>query len=484
MMLLSTILKDIKTEHLNGPVDLEIAGMSADSRQISEGFLFLALSGTQVDGHQFIDKAVDAGAVAIVCSRKDIKVPEHVTVFYTENAHQAYALASSNFYGRPANNLKVIGITGTNGKTTTVTLLANLFNACGIKSGLLSTVRYQIAGEEFPASHTTPDALHLNELLALMVEKECEYCFMEVSSHALIQERVAGIDFAGAVFSNITQDHLDYHGTFQDYINAKQILFNNLSRSAFALYNADDKNGHIIVQNTHAKKFTYALKKPADFKSRIIENHVGGLALNVDGIETWFRLPGRFNAYNLTAVYACAVLLGMEKDKVLRELSKLDHIDGRFNLISSNRNVTGIVDYAHTPDALKNVLETVVDLNNGNGRIICVAGAGGDRDPSKRPQMGKIMAHFADLVIITSDNPRSENPQTIIDEVKEGIDITRQKKVLSIESREEAIRTACMMAQDNDIILLAGKGHETYQEINGVRNHFDDREMLYKYLNE
>lgn len=483
-MKLSKILKDIDLVHLKGPVDCHVKGMSSDSRTIEKGFVFFALEGTQVDGHQFIRRAIDAGAVAVVCSKKDIDVPDTVSLYYSENTHKAYALAAANYYGRPSEKLMVIGVTGTNGKTTTVTLLANLFNACSRKSGLLSTVRYKVADKEFPASHTTPDAMRLNELIALMVENECEYCFMEVSSHAIVQERVAGIQFAGVVFSNITQDHLDYHKTFKDYIRAKQMLFDGLNKSAFALYNADDANGHVMVQNTKAKKYSYALKKPAHFKSKIIENHINGLALNIDGFEVWFRLPGRFNAYNLTAVYATAVLCGLEKEKILQELSKLDHIDGRFNLVPSNRKVTGIVDYAHTPDALKNVLETIVDLNNGKGRIICVAGAGGDRDPLKRPQMGKIMAHFADLVIITSDNPRSENPWKIIDEIKSGIDLAKQKKVLSIENREEAIKTACMMAKDNDIILLAGKGHETYQEINGVKNHFDDREMLYKYLNQ
>ncbi|MBN2728677.1 MAG: UDP-N-acetylmuramoyl-L-alanyl-D-glutamate--2,6-diaminopimelate ligase [Bacteroidales bacterium] len=484
MMRLSDILMDIDLELLQGSEEKNIAGMSSDSRRIEKDFVFFALSGTKVDGHDFIEKAIEKGASAIVCERKDIQVPGHITLYYSENVHAAYAFAASNYYGRPSQNMKVVGVTGTNGKTTTVTLLANLFNACGIKSGLLSTVRYKIAEEEFPATHTTPDAIVLNEMLAKMRDYSCEYCFMEVSSHAIVQERINGIQFHGAVFSNITHDHLDYHGTFQEYIRAKQGLFDQLNKSAFALYNNDDVNGHVMVQHTRAKKYSYALKKPADFKSKIIENHISGLALNVDGVETWFMLPGRFNAYNLTAVYATAVLCGLEKNQVLQELSKLDHIDGRFNLISSSTSVSGIVDYAHTPDALKNVLETIVDINQGEGRIICVAGAGGDRDPAKRPLMGKIMAHFSDLLIITSDNPRSENPNAIIEDVRSGIDVIGQKKVLCIENREEAIKTACMMAKEKDIILLAGKGHETYQEINGVRNHFDDREMLYKYLNE
>lgn len=484
MKSLQDILHDIDLKLLQGSADKDIAGMSSDSRKIKNDFVFFALSGTQIDGHQFIGKAIEAGATAIICEKRDIKVHEHVSVYYSKNAHAAYAKASSNYFDRPTDDLKIIGITGTNGKTTTATLLFNLFNAIGHKSGLLSTVRYIIGEEEFPASHTTPDAYRLNELLALMRKNACEYCFMEVSSHAIIQERIAGLDFYGALFTNITHDHLDYHKTFKEYIRAKQILFNGLSKTAFALYNADDTNGHVMVQNSKAKKYSYALKKPSDFKGKIIENHVSGLAMNMDGVETWFKLPGRFNAYNLTAVYGSAILCGLEKDRILQELSLLDHIDGRFNLISSNRSVTGIVDYAHTPDALKNVLETVVELNDGEGRIICVAGAGGDRDSAKRPPMGKIMAHFSDLVIITSDNPRSEDPHKIIEEVRSGIDITKQKKVLCIENREEAIKTACMMANEKDIVLLAGKGHETYQEINGVRNHFDDRKMLYKYLNE
>ena len=484
MKKLSKILQDTGLKFIQGSDDVAISGMTADSRQVKSGYIFFAIMGATVDGHKYINKAIENGAIAIVCSNKNVKVNSKITVFYTKDAHEAYAMASSNFFNRPSDKIKVVGVTGTNGKTTIASLLFNLFNSYGEKSGLLSTVKYVIADKELSATHTTPDAFKLQELLFEMCESSCKYCFMEVSSHALIQKRIHGIKFFGAVFSNITHDHLDYHGTFSEYIKAKKSFFDYLNIDAFALYNIDDTNGKIMVQNTKAKKSSYGLLKPADFKSKIIESHFSGLALLIDGIEAWFKLPGRFNAYNITAVYATAILCGLEKIKSLQELSKLSHVDGRFNILSSSNSVTGIIDYAHTPDALKNVLETIVDLNQHKGQVICVAGAGGDRDKAKRPLMGKIMAHFSDLVIITSDNPRTEDPDQIIEEIKKGIDLSKQKKVLCIRNREEAIKTACLMAKPEDIILLAGKGHESYQEINGEKNHFDDKEILMKYLNE
>lgn len=483
MKKLIDILNNVDTVSVNGNQDISVVSMTSDSRKVQQGSLFFAMHGVSVDGHKFIDKAIENGAAAVVYSDEIVFSSSSVCYIKTSDVAEAYALASSNWFDCPSSKLIMVGVTGTNGKTTTATLLYKLFNLCGYKSGLLSTVKYIAGDKEIPATHTTPDAFVLNELLSEMLSASCKYCFMEISSHALVQKRVFGIDFKLAIFSNITHDHLDYHKTFDAYIKAKKTLFDNLSVGSIALYNADDVNGSVMVQNTKAKKYSYALQKPSDFKTKIFENRVEGLELQINGVDAWFRLPGRFNAYNLTAVYASAVLLGIDKMVALQNLSNIESVDGRFNVVRSNREVTAVVDYAHTPDALKNVLETICDLNQGRGRIICVAGAGGDRDKTKRPEMGKIMAHFSDLVIITSDNSRSEDPNQIISEIKGGIEISKQKNVLCIVDRKEAIKTACALAVANDIILIAGKGHETYQEVHGVRTHFDDKEIVAEFLN-
>lgn len=483
MRTIAEILQNTDARFLTGCNNIIVSGLSSSSRDIEAGFIFFALKGVKTDGHQYIDNAIEKGAVVVVCSQVPENLQPNITYFQTNNNSETYAMAAANWFGNPSHHLSLVGITGTNGKTTTATLLYNLFNRLGHSSGLISTIRYIFPGNEIPATHTTPDAIVLNRILSEMVEAGCTHCFMEVSSHAIVQGRIHGLRFAGGVFTNLTHDHLDYHGTFSEYLKAKQMFFDNLPTKTFALTNVDDTNGNVMVQNTKATISTYAINRPANFKTRILQNSITGLGLNIDGTEAWFRLVGRFNAYNITAIFATAVLCGLDKNEVLRELSGLAEVDGRFNVIRSSNNITGIVDYAHTPDALSNVLTTIAEVNDGNGRIITVAGAGGDRDKSKRPVMGQIMAKYSQLAIITSDNPRSEDPETIIAEIKSGIDITEIKKVLCIADRREAIRTACMMALPGDIVLIAGKGHETYQEVNGVKTHFNDAEILSESLN-
>lgn len=461
---------------------ISVSSITASSREVKKGSVFFALKGVKTDGHQFIDDAIQAGAVAIVCESLPKTQSAKVAYIQTQNGNESYAAAAANWFGNPSQKLKLVGVTGTNGKTTTATMLFELFNRMGISSGLLSTIRYVVPGKEYPATHTTPDALVLNQMLSEMVDAGCEFCFMEVSSHAVVQGRIHALHFHGGIFSNLTHDHLDYHGTFAEYLRAKQRFFDLLPSTAFALYNDDDPNGKVMVQHSVAKKHSYALNRPADFKTKILHNAITGLGLNINGTEAWFRLVGRFNAYNLTAIFAAAVLCGIPENDALVNLSALGEVDGRFNVIRSESGITGVVDYAHTPDALKNVLSTIEDVNEGRGRIITVAGAGGDRDKTKRPLMGQMMARFSQMVIITSDNPRSEDPDTIIAEIKSGIEASDVKKVLCISDRREAIKTACMLALPADIILVAGKGHETYQEVKGVRSHFNDAEILNEFL--
>ncbi len=468
---------------LQGARDLEIKGVSFDSRAVGQGDVFVAVLGLTVDGHDFIAKAITAGAVAIVCERLPEQLDEKVTYIKTGNSSEALGVLASNFHGNPSSKLALVGITGTNGKTTCVTLLHDLFTRLGYKTGLISTVENKIGDRVLPSKFTTPDAVQLNELLSEMVEQGCTHAFMEVSSHALIQNRVQGIDFKGGVFTNISHDHLDFHKTFEDYIRAKKLLFDSLKREAFALTNVDDKRGKVMLQNTRASQYTFGLKSIADFKGRILSNSIQGLQLDVDSQEVWFQLIGDFNAYNLLAAYGVAMLLGENKEHVLATLSGLKGARGRFEQVRNLQNIIAIVDYAHTPDALENVLKTVDQLRTKNESFITVVGCGGDRDRAKRPEMARIAIKFSDKVILTSDNPRTEDPETILDDMMVGVPKSEQRKVMRITDRREAIKVACSMSQDEDIVLVAGKGHEDYQEINGVRSHFDDREVLSEMLN-
>jgi UDP-N-acetylmuramoyl-L-alanyl-D-glutamate--2,6-diaminopimelate ligase len=478
MKLLSDILYKVRLEEVTGSTHMAISSVVFDSRKVKKGSLFVATRGTVADGHDYIDRAVESGAIAVVCEVLPGKRVEGVT--YVKVADSTYSLGviACNFYDNPSAKLKLVGVTGTNGKTTTVTLLFNLFRSLGYAVGLLSTVQNKINKQVIASTHTTPDALALNELLNQMVEQGCEYVFMEVSSHAVAQNRIAGLVFAGAVFTNITHDHLDYHKTFDEYIRAKKGFFDMLPNTAFALVNKDDRNGMVMLQNTRARKQTYALKQMADFKCRIIENHLAGLFLNVDGQEIWVKLIGTFNAYNVLAVYAVASLLKQDKTNVLTALSNLNAVEGRFEYVKSPNGLIGIVDYAHTPDALKNVLETIKDIRTGNEQVITLVGCGGDRDAAKRPLMAGIACEYSDKVILTSDNPRSEDPELILDQMQQGVNPADAKKTLRITDRKEAIRTACNLSRKGDIILIAGKGHEKYQEIKGVKHDFDDLEIL------
>ncbi len=478
MKLLSDILYKVRLEEVTGSTHMAIASVAFDSRKIKKDSLFVAVSGTAVDGHTYIAKAIESGAVAIVCEQLPETLHENVSYVKVSDSTYALGIIACNYYDNPSEKLKLVGVTGTNGKTTTVTLLFNLFRSLGYSVGLLSTVQNKINNTVIPATHTTPDALALNELLAEMVEKGCEYAFMEVSSHAVVQNRIAGISFTGAVFTNITHDHLDYHKTFDEYIKAKKRFFDQLPSSAFALVNRDDRNGQIMLQNTKAQKHTYALKNVADFKCRIIENHLNGLLLNIDGHEVWVKLIGTFNAYNVLAVYAAATLLKQNTTNILTALSNLNSVEGRFQYVRSPKGVIGIVDYAHTPDALKNVLETIKDIRTGNEQVITLVGCGGDRDAAKRPVMAAIACEYSSRVILTSDNPRSEDPEEILNQMQKGINPVDAKKTLRITDRREAIRTACSFSGKGDIILIAGKGHEKYQEIKGVKYDFDDLEIL------
>jgi len=483
MAALRDILYKVSLISTSGDMEREIVAIAFDSRKVKEQTLFIAVKGTQIDGHEFITQAIKTGAVAIVCEQLPEEIMEGVTYVAVKNSAAALGVIASNFYNNPSSRLNLVGVTGTNGKTTIATLLFQLYRKLGFSTGLISTVQNQIDTKAIPASHTTPDAIQLNQLLADMVDHGCEYCFMEVSSHALAQFRVEGVSFRGAVFTNISHDHLDYHKTFDAYINAKKKLFDGLGSDAFALVNVDDKRGRIMLQNTKAEKNTYALKSVANFKSKLISNTIHGLEMEIDGKNAWFKLIGDFNAYNITAVYATAVLLGEDSDEALKQLTLLSGAPGRFEQVASDAKVTAIVDYAHTPDALKNVLETITELRTGNEKVITVVGCGGDRDKSKRPLMAAIACSMSDKVVFTSDNPRTEDPIAIIKDMQEGISPADYKKTVILADREEAIKTACLLANENDIILVAGKGHETYQEINGIRHPFDDKEVLGRMLN-
>lgn len=476
---LQDILYKAPIREVRGDLSAQVVDFTFDSREVGQGWLFVAQKGVHADGHRFIGKAIEAGATAIVCEEWPEEVDEQVVWVLVENSSVALAHIAANYFGNPADELEIVGVTGTNGKTTTATLLFELFNSLGHQSGLLSTVAVRMGDKTLPATHTTPDAKQLHRTFRQMVEEGCTHCFMEVSSHALVQDRVAGIRFAGAIFTNITRDHLDYHGTFKEYIAAKKILFDGLSADAFALVNADDRNGSVMVQNTRARRLTFGVKRMGDYKARILENTFEGLLLDVNGHEAWFRLIGSFNAYNLLSVYGTAVELGMEAEKVLLHLSRIEGVAGRFQTLRNTpRNLTAIVDYAHTPDALQNVLETIRDIQGGGGQVITVVGCGGDRDKGKRPLMAGIAAQYSDQVILTSDNPRSEDPFRIIEDMWAGVPVSARRKVRKEVNRREAIEIACSLAQSHDIILVAGKGHENYQEIQGVKHPFDDREIL------
>jgi UDP-N-acetylmuramoyl-L-alanyl-D-glutamate--2,6-diaminopimelate ligase len=478
MKLLSEILYKARIEEVIGSTHIAISSVTFDSRKVKKDTLFVAIRGTATDGHNFIEKAIEAGAAAIVCEELPASQKENIAYVKVMDSSLALGFIGCNYFDNPSGKLKLVGITGTNGKTTTATLLFNLFRNLGYNVGLLSTVENKINNNIIPATHTTPDALALNELLAAMVEQGCDYAFMEVSSHAVAQHRVAGIQFTGGVFTNITHDHLDYHKTFDEYIKAKKGFFDTLPDSAFAITNKDDRNGMVMLQNTKAKKYTYSLQGVADFKCRILENHLNGLLLNINNHEMWVKLIGTFNAYNVLAVYAVASLLKQDPTNILTTLSNLSAPEGRFQYVKSNGGVVGIVDYAHTPDALKNVLETIKDIRTGNEQVITVVGCGGDRDAAKRPVMANIACQYSNKVILTSDNPRSEDPEEILNQMQKGIDPVEAKKTLRISDRKEAIRTACSIAKKGDIILIAGKGHEKYQEIEGVKHPFDDLEIL------
>jgi UDP-N-acetylmuramoyl-L-alanyl-D-glutamate--2,6-diaminopimelate ligase len=477
MKLLKDILYKAGLEEVVGSTNVAIESVCIDSRLSKKFSLFIAVSGTQADGHAFIDKAIAQGALAIVCEKLPAELKKDVNYVQVKDSRYAAGVIASNFYDNPSEKLKLVGITGTNGKTTVATLLYQLFRDLGYSVGLLSTVRNIINGKVLSATHTTPDPISLNALLADMVDAGCSHCFMEVSSHALHQHRVAGVQFAGGIFTNITHDHLDYHGTFKEYIAAKKMLFDMLPAKAFALVNMDDRNGDVMVQNTRARVVTFGLRSMADRKAKVLENNITGLILNMDGQEVISRLIGSFNAYNLLAVYAAALELKEEKLQVLTALSNLRPPDGRFEFVKAGNGIIGIVDYAHTPDALQNVLDTVNGLR-GNGQLITVVGCGGDRDKAKRPEMARIAAVSSDKVILTSDNPRSEKAEDILDDMRKGLDPVTVRKALSITDRAEAIRTACMLATEGDIIMVAGKGHEKYQEIAGVKHPFDDLEVL------
>ena len=479
---LKDILYKVSLTSSYGDMSVDVKGICFDSRKVKEGFLFIAVKGTQSDGHEYIAKAIDLGAIAVVCEKLPDPVTDKVTFVSVKNSGQALGIIASNFFGNPSEKMKLTGVTGTNGKTTVATLLYKLFAALGHRPGLISTVENRIVDQVIPSTHTTPDPIQLNELLKRMVGEKCTHVFMEVSSHAIDQERIAGLKFVGALFTNITHDHLDYHLTFENYIKAKKKYFDELGSDAFALVNADDKRGMVMMQNTKATKYSFGLKKMVDFKAKIITNSIEGLELELGGKTVWFKLIGDFNAYNLLAVYGAAMLLGEDSDEVLVKLSSLKGAVGRFELVLPGTKKIAIVDYAHTPDALKNVLETIAQFRSGNEQVITVVGCGGNRDRTKRPLMASIACRLSDKVVLTSDNPRDEDPMEIIKEMQTGVMPTEARKTLIIADREEAIKTACMIAKEKDIILVAGKGHETYQEIKGVKYPFDDREVVERML--
>ena len=480
MKLLKDILYRVTINRVIGSTSVAINNIEFDSRKIEFNDVFVAIKGVLSDGHDYIEKASDLGALVIICEKIPDKIINGITYVEVDNSNLALSVLAANYYGNPSDDIQLIGITGTNGKTTVATLLYKLFKKAGFKVGLLSTVKILIDNKEYKATHTTPDSLTINRYLKEMVDEGIEFCFMEVSSHGIDQMRTRNLNFKGAVFTNLSHDHLDYHKDFAAYRDVKKMFFDQLPKNAFALTNSDDKNGKYMLQNTNAKKYTYALKSIADYKSQVLENQFNGLLLKINGQELWVKLIGNFNAYNLLAIYAVADLLGLENLEILQLMSELESVDGRFQYVVSKNNITAIVDYAHTPDALKNILETINAIRSKNENLITIVGCGGDRDVAKRPKMGNIAASLSSKVIFTSDNPRSENPATIIESMEKGVSGENFNKTLSIADRKQAIKTACQLAKNGDIILIAGKGHETYQEINGKRIDFDD----YKIINE
>ncbi|MEZ4968827.1 MAG: UDP-N-acetylmuramoyl-L-alanyl-D-glutamate--2,6-diaminopimelate ligase [Flavobacteriaceae bacterium] len=482
MKTLKDILYGVGLSAVSGSTSIMVNQICFDSRKVGKGDVFVAIKGLVVDGHEYIDRAIASGAKSIVCEVLPGKMDNEITYVEVDNGNKALAIMASNYYGNPSKNLRLVGVTGTNGKTTVSSLLYQLFKKAGFKVGLISTIRIMVDNKEYATTHTTPDALTINKYMQLMNHAGVEYCFMEVSSHGIHQKRTEGLEFEGAIFTNLTHDHMDYHKTFADYRDTKKKLFDQLSKKAFALTNIDDKNGLVMLQNTAARKYTYALKSYADYRAKILENQFNGQLLKIGDKEVWSKLIGDFNAYNMLAIYAAADLLGLEKLEILRLLSELENVDGRFQYYISKERITAIVDYAHTPDALKNVLDTINTLRTGNENVITVVGCGGDRDKSKRPVMGHIATTLSNKVIFTSDNPRSESPIVIIEEMEAGVEAQNANKTLSIVNRKQAIKTACQLAVAHDIILVAGKGHETYQEANGVREDFDDFKMVKELL--
>ena len=480
-MILKELLKGVTYKEKRGSADIEIVGLTYDSRTVGEGYCFFAVAGTAVDGHNFIARAIEGGAKAVVCQY----IPEEVkdsncTFVVVEDTNAAMGTIASNFYGNPSHELKVVGVTGTNGKTTIATLLYDLVQSMGYKAGLISTVVYKVGAKEIVSTHTTPDAIRLNAMMREMVDEGCEYCFMECSSHAIVQQRIGGLRFVGGLFTNITHEHLDYHKTFAEYIRAKKSFFDALPKEAFALVNADDRNGEVMLQNTKASRYTLSLQRMADFRAKVIEMMVEGMELRIDNKEVWVQFLGRFNAYNLLTVYGTAVLLGFEKEEVLAHLSMLRPVSGRFETVLAKDGTTAVVDFAHTPDALENIINTIDELRQSGQRLIVVCGCGGDRDRTKRPVMGGMAAKRADIAIFTSDNPRTENPEDIIREMEEGVEAG--DKYLKIADRHEAIKTAVMLAEPRDIILLAGKGHEDYQIIGTEKLPFNDKAIVKEFF--
>lgn len=481
-VVLKDILYKVGIEAVKGSTDIAVNKIEFDSRKVQENDVFVAIRGTVSDGHDFIEKAIDLGATAIICDTLPELIAANVTYIQVQDTNSALAFIASNYFNTPSDKIRLVGVTGTNGKTTIASLLYQLYKKAGYKVGLLSTVKIMVDDTEYKATHTTPDSLTINQYLNEMISMGCEYCFMEVSSHGVHQKRTEGLHFEGGVFTNLSHDHLDYHPTFAEYRDVKKSFFDHLPKTAFALSNSDDKNGAVMLQNTNARKRTYALKSYADYKAQILENQLSGLLLKINDNEVWVKLIGTFNAYNLLAIYGTAIELGMDSLEALRLLSELESVSGRFQFIVSSDKITAIVDYAHTPDALENVLNTINNIRTNNEKLISVVGCGGDRDKTKRPIMANIASQMSDTVIFTSDNPRTENPATIISEMEKGVEPQNYKKTLSIEDRKQAIKTACQLANANDIILIAGKGHENYQEINGVRHHFDDMETVKEFL--
>lgn len=484
MNILKNILYNVALISVQGPTNVHVNAVHYDSRKINKKDVFVAIKGAQFDGHSFINSAIENGASVVVAETLPQTKRNNITYIEVESSSSALAYMAANFYQHPSKNLKLIGITGTNGKTTVATLLFNLFKAAGYKVGLISTVKIMVDKKTYTATHTTPDSLVINSYLKQMNDVGVEFCFMEVSSHGIHQHRTKGLNFTGGIFTNLSHDHLDYHSSFAEYRDVKKLFFDGLPKTAFALSNVDDKNGKIMTQNTMAKTYSYALKSYADYRTQILENHFKGLLLKINGSDIWVKLIGSFNAYNLTAVFACADILGLEKDELLRLMSTLENVNGRFEYFITANNITVIIDYAHTPDALKNVLQTINDIRTQNEDLISVVGCGGDRDKTKRPKMGHIASALSSKVIFTSDNPRSEDPDAIISEIEKGVEPQNFKKIMAITNRKQAIKTACQLANANDIILVAGKGHESYQEINGVRTEFNDYKVALDCLNQ